>query len=86
MPNEPQKLSQGNRFHSIVQNEWKQTAQGRVSIEMACRKHSGRRGRIDVFVNSDDALVAMVEIKSSRWGRMAVTAVRRNVLRHARQL
>jgi hypothetical protein len=86
MAHEPRKLMQGKRFHGLVQKEWTRTAQGRVSVETGCRKRSGRRGRMDVFVNADSALVAIVEIKSSRWDRIAVTAVRRNILRHARQL
>lgn len=41
---------------------------------------------MDVFVDGDDALVAIGEIKASAWDRMAPATLRRNVLRQARQV
>ena len=86
MGREPRVLREGKRFHRTVQTEWLQTARGRVHVESTVRTPSGRRGRMDVFVDGDDALVAIGEIKASTWDRMTMAAVRRNVHRQARQV
>jgi hypothetical protein len=41
---------------------------------------------MDVFVDGDDNLVAIGEIKASSWDRMTAVVIRRNVLRQARQV
>lgn len=86
MAREPRVLVRGKRFHRTVQAEWLRTAQGRVSVETGVRKLSGQRGRMDVFVDGDDTLVAIGEIKASSWDRMTATVIRRNILRQARQV
>ena len=86
MKREPRLLRKGKRFHRTVQQDWLRTTQGRVHVEAGIRKVSGRRGRIDVFVDGDDALVAIAEIKASTWDRMTTASLRRNVLRQARQV
>lgn len=83
---EPKALRRGRRFHRSVQADWLEKAQGDVDVEKGITKPGGRRGRIDVFVDAGDALVAVAEIKASGWNRMTAGAVRRNVLRHARQV
>jgi len=50
-------------------------------------KPSGRKGRIDIFVNDDgDKLVAVAEVKASDWDKMTDLAVRRNVRRQIKQI
>jgi hypothetical protein len=41
---------------------------------------------MDVFVDAEGGLVAVAEIKGSSWDRMTAEALRRNVLRQARQV
>ena len=83
---EPGALRRGKNFHREVQSNWKQTAEGQVDSEKPITKPNGRRGRIDIFARADDSLVAVVEVKASRWDDMTAKAVRRNVLRQARQI
>src|SRR5438270_5308615 len=80
-------MSRGRHFHRTVQADWLKKAEGKVGAEKAVTKPSGRRGRIDVFVaDAGDGLVAIAEIKASGWNRMTANAVRRNVVRQARQV
>ncbi len=83
---EPKPFRRGKKFHAIVQREWKQDAQGKVGVEKPVIKRGGRRGRVDVLVDADNDLMVVVEMKASDWDRMAPSAVRRNVLRQARQI
>ena len=57
-----------------------------VMPEKLITKPSGRKGRIDILVKSDETLVAIAEIKSSDLDAMTSTAVRRNVRRQTRQV
>jgi len=63
--NEPKRLRQGKEVHKRIQKEWQETAEGLVYPERKTTKPSGKRGRMDIFVKSDERLVAVVEIKSS---------------------
>ena len=83
---EPSRLRQGRLFHRRVQKDWQDKAEGESKAEQPCTKPSGRKGRIDVHVDVDDNLVAVVEIKHTDWDRMTPTGVRRNARRYARQL
>jgi len=83
---EPAMLRRGKDFHRVVQSNWKQTAEGEVISDRPITKPNGRRGRIDIFVSAENDLVAVVEVKASRWDSMTANAVRRNVLRQARQI
>lgn len=83
---EPKAIRRGKTFHQSVQADWQKNAEGDVDVEKSITKPSGRRGRIDIFVSAGDALVAVAEIKASVWNRMTIAAVRRNVLRQARQV
>lgn len=84
--NEPKHLRQGKEFHKKIQKEWHKSAEGFIESEKTMTKPSGRKGRMDIFVNSDETLVAIAEIKGSDWNAMTLTAVRRNVRRQARQI
>ena len=85
---EPSQLSRGKKFHKLIQDEWKREAQGDITPERHVIKSSGRRGRVDVFVNDDDpeSSVAIVEIKATDWDRMTDKAVKRNIRRQIRQI
>ena len=84
--NEPKCLHQGKEFHKKIQKEWLNSATGEVTPEKSITKPSGRKGRVDIFVSSDETLVAIAEIKASDWDSMDSAAVRRNVKRQARQI
>lgn len=83
---EPKRLKEGKAFHKKIQKEWAKTAEGDVKAEKSVTKPNGRKGRADLFVKCDGALVAIVEIKTSNWDAMTLDAVRRNVKRQARQI
>ena len=88
---EPKQLVRGKKFHKKLQEDWKKAAEDQeVTPEERITKPSGRKGRIDVFVDASDEkdknLVAVVEIKASNWDRMTLKALRRNVARQASQI
>ena len=87
MTTEPTQLRRGKAFHKKMQADWLKTAQGIVSKEKTITKPSGRKGRIDIFVDDDgDNLVAVAEVKNSNWNKMTDSAVRRNVKRQIKQI
>jgi len=83
---EPIHLRQGKKFHKKLQEHWHKTATGKVKHEEEIVKPSGQKGRIDIFVDADNNLVAVVEIKASDWDAMTLTSLRRNVSRYANQI
>lgn len=83
---EPEPLRRGKDFHKKIQKEWLGAAEGEATPEQSTTKASGRKGRMDIFVRSDETLVAIAEIKASDWDGMTTTAVHRNVKRQARQI
>lgn len=84
--NEPKPLYRGKRFHKKIQKEWRQKAEGDVKTEESTVKPSGRRGRMDIFVKSNDSLIGVVEIKACDWDAMTLTAIHQNVRRQALQI
>ncbi|MCP4582394.1 MAG: hypothetical protein GY839_12340 [candidate division Zixibacteria bacterium] len=88
MSKEPEQLRRGKAFHREIQAEWAQEAEGTVIPEKGVVKLTGRKGRVDVFVNDDekDGVIAIVEIKASNWDRMTDKAVRRNARRQIKQI
>jgi Holliday junction resolvase-like predicted endonuclease len=83
---EPISLKKGKEFHKIIQKEWLNTAEGIINPEKIITKPSGKTGRIDIFVKSNEKLVAVVEIKNSNWNSMTKKNVIRNVNRQANQI
>ena len=83
---EPKRLRQGKEFHKKIQKEWLDSATGEVILEKSITKPNGRKGRVDIFIGSDEKLVAIAEIKASDWDSMSAVAVRRNVRRQVRQI
>ncbi|MHC4719918.1 MAG: hypothetical protein ACYSYT_05510 [Planctomycetota bacterium] len=68
-------------------NNWLQTAEGKILTEKGITKPSGRKGRIDIFVDTDgEKLVAVAEVKASDWENMTDSAVRRNERRQIKQI
>jgi hypothetical protein len=84
--NEPKRLRQGKEYHEKIQKEWLKSAEGQIEIEKWMTKRSGRKGRMDIFVISDEKLAAIAEVKRSDWDAMTLTNVRRNVSRQVRQI
>jgi hypothetical protein len=84
--NDIERLRRGQAFHKKIQQDWVANAEGEVQPEKGCIKPIGRRGRIDIFVKSDDSDVACVEIKDSDWDMMSEKALRKNAHRQANQI
>jgi len=83
---EPERLSRGKKFHDKVQKEWLAEAEGEINEERPVVKPSGRKGRVDVFVETEGGMVAIAEIKDSDWDAMTGKNLRRNVRRQIRQV
>ncbi|MGB2983412.1 MAG: hypothetical protein WBC63_06060 [Candidatus Bipolaricaulia bacterium] len=83
---EPDRLRRGKAVHDQIQQEWEAEAQGDVTREKGVTKPSGSRGRIDIHVQADEGLAAVVEVKNSDWDAMSPKAVQRNAKRYARQI
>jgi len=85
---EPMQLRRGKAFHKQIQGEWLREAEGDIKKERRIIKPSGRKGRVDVFVNDDDpkGSVAIVEIKATDWDRIKECNIRRNVRRQIKQI
>ncbi|MFN8467928.1 MAG: hypothetical protein U0X20_20375 [Caldilineaceae bacterium] len=84
---EPPILQKGKVFHHNIQVDWHQRADGLVLTEVEITKPNGRKGRIDVLVDTEDNLVAVVEIKNTNWDPpMKDHRLEPNVRRHIRQV
>jgi predicted DNA-binding protein YlxM (UPF0122 family) len=81
-----ERIGKGKKFHKKIQKDWRKNPERGVDIEKAMTKPGGRKGRMDVFVKSDESLVAIAEIKGSDWDAMKRTAVHKNVMRQANQI
>ena len=84
--NEPKHLRHGKEVHKRIQKEWHKSAEGSIVSEKTITKPSGRKGRMDIFVANGETLVAIAEIKCSKWDAMTLATVRKNVRRQARQI
>lgn len=80
------RVERGKAYHFELQEDFKATSEGVVTAERVCRLLSGKIGRIDIHVQVDDEMVAVVEFKKTDWDRMAPHRVRPNVRRHIRQV
>lgn len=83
---EPSRLGHGRVFHAALQREWCHAVKEPVTAEKGIRKPSGRKGRIDVFVDDGRGSVSVVELKDTNWNAMTLSAVKRNVGRQCRQV
>ncbi len=83
---EPPRLGRGRAFHADLQREWRHEVKEPVTAEKGIRKPSGRKGRIDVFVDDGRGSVSVVELKDTNWNAMTLAAVKRNVGRQCRQV
>ena len=87
MTTEPSQLCRGKAFHRKVQTDWLKTAEGTILTEEGITKPSGRKGRIDIFVDDDGSkMVAVAEVKASDWDKMTDSAVKRNAKRQIKQI
>ena len=88
MSNEPSQFRRGKAFHKLIQKEWEQEAESDVKSERHVRKHNGRQGRMDVFVNDEDSKgpIAIVEVKATDWDKIKKKNIRHNVRCKIRQI
>ncbi|MHC4445903.1 MAG: hypothetical protein ACYTA5_25180 [Planctomycetota bacterium] len=85
---EPTQLCRGKTFHKLIQAEWENEGEGDITPERHIIKPSGRRGRVDVFVDDDDpeGVISIVEVKATNWDKIKKKNIRRNVRRQIRQI
>ena len=86
MNKEPKCLKNGKEFHKKIQAEWLDTAEGEVETEKQMVKQNGRKGRMDVFIKTEETYVSIVEMKMSDWDAMTINNLHRNVKRQIRQI
>ena len=86
MNKEPKILKNGKEFHKKIQTEWLDTAEGEVKAEKQMIKQNGRKGRMDVFIKTEETYVSIAEIKMSDWDVMTIKNLHRNVRRQIRQI
>lgn len=87
MTKQPLQLRRGKALHKKMQADWIKTAKGKILIEKAIIKPTGRKGRIDIFVDDDGSRsVAVAEVKATDWDKMTDSAVRRNIKRQVKQI
>ena len=86
MNKEPKTLKNGKEFHKKIQTEWLDTAEGEVEAEKQMIKQNGRKGRMDVFIKTEETYVSIAEIKMSDWDVMTIKNLHRNVRRQIRQI
>lgn len=80
-------IIRGKLFHENIQSNWLKNAEGKILIAKGITKLSGRKGRIDIFVDDDGTnFVAVAEVNASDWDKMTDTAVHRNVRRQIKQI
>jgi hypothetical protein len=83
---EPRRLSDGKCFHGELQEDFERTSDGVVTRERRVTTPDGRPGRIDIHVDVDEDLDAVVEFKRSDWDKMAPHRIGPNIRRHIRQV
>ena len=71
MAKEPVQLKRGKTYHKKIQKSWKQTAEGIIVPEKQIKKLNNKVGRIDIHIEADNKLVAVVELKNSDLDRMS---------------
>ena len=93
MSKEPRQLRRGKVFQREVQDDWSETAAGRINIEctipllpVADGRKKLRRGRMDIFVDEMGEMVAVVEIKATNWDSIIPRNVTKNLGSHRRQI
>ena len=88
---EPKQLSEGKRFHKLVQEHWRKTNQGGLFLKEKIlstdnKIHSSSKKRMDILITDMDNMVAILEIKNTNWDRIHSNNIKRNLNRHQNQL
>ena len=84
---EPERLLEGKRFEALVYEDFRcHNKNGVLRFERTRSLALGRTGRMDVLVDQLGDHVAIYEVKATDWDRIRPANVRRNALRHQRQL
>ena len=86
MAKEPEQLKRGKTYHKKVQKDWQQSADGIVVSEKQIKKPNNKMGRINIHIEADNKLVAVVELKNSDWDGMTTESVKRNLKHQAKQI
>ena len=85
-----ERLQNGREFEAKVKASWDGHHDGKaLTPERPVTSAASRSGRIDLFVDIDHpepVYRAVLEVKNTDWDQKTITNVRRNVLRHIRQV
>lgn len=66
--------------------EWNDGSDAFVTTQSTIGLPGNRRGRVDILVHEEDDSYLIIEAKATDWGAKADYRMRRNILRHVRQL
>ncbi len=83
---EPAILRRGKAFERIEKKEWLAPDRAESHFERVLKLTTGRRGRMDIFLEEVGGFVSILEAKSTNWDRILPHRHRPNLLRHARQV
>ncbi len=85
-PREPSVLRRGKRLEAQEKAGWSRRKGEELLFEKRVVDPRGKRGRLDIFVRSDDQLAAIGEVKATNWDKVRPNRVRALASRHARQV
>ena len=77
----PEWKTRGKAFELAEIAEWQTLADLRVTVQQSLKLQHGRRGRIDILIEENDAYYSIIEVKATNWDDMAGHRVRPNILR-----
>ena len=83
---EPERLKRGKEFELDEKSGWDGTVNGKVSFEHYVKSVTGKRGRVDIFIDELGDFVTIVEIKATDWDKILPRRIDININRHARQV
>ena len=80
-----ERVRRGREFEKWERSHWTDKEHKGTEFEapVQCK---GKRGRIDIRLDSGEGYSVVVEIKATDWDKMLPHRVRPNALRHARQI
>ena len=82
-----ERLSAGQAFHQEVQSAFLTGLVGATGFrERSWRLVQGGRKRVDLAVVSDETMLTLIMIKGTDWDRITQQRMKRNFVRHLRQL
>jgi len=82
---EPLVLRRGKNFEAREKSGWIRCVGERLIFEKRVIDLRAKRGRLDIFVQSDSKMIGIGEVKATDWDNIRMGRVRALALRHVRQ-